>query len=69
MLCVYTPRAQQLKLKISLLDIPQWSVIPRGRLLEVLALYLDNLIIMKIHIVTFYFVENSLRHLNTVSGT
>lgn len=59
MLCVYTPRAQYLKLKISLLDNPQWSVIPRGRLLEVLALYLDNLIIMKIHIVTYY----------TVSGT
>jgi len=63
------PRAQYLKLKFSLLDNPQWSVMPKDRLLEVLMLYLDILISMKIYIVKFYFVDTRLRLLNTVSGT
>lgn len=57
MLCVYMPRAQYLKLKISLLDNPQQSVIPRDRLLEILTLYLDNLIIINIYKLKFYFVD------------
>lgn len=76
MLCVYMHRMQHLKLRISaknkissLLYNPQQSIIPWDSVPEVLILYLDNLITMKIYKVKFYFVDVRLGHLNTVLGT